>query len=249
MDEYTVRLAAFNGPMALLMHLIDKNKIDIYDIPISELTRQYMEYLSSFREFNIDVASSFLVMAATLLQIKSRLMLPRPPKEEDAEETDEDPRADLVRRLLEYKQFQQVSEVLTSMQQREEKFFSRRPESLPSTRLPPKDIPLALLVRAFKNALKEASANPTVPEIIVRGEAFSIKNKMRELVEYLTKAEGSAMFGDLLPKSSANYIAELIAVFLALLELTKLKKIRILQNNPFDDIKIVLQEGLTEKTS
>ena len=83
MKEYSVRLESFEGPMDLLMHLIDKNKIDIYDIPIAELTEQYIEYLDQFREFNMDIASEFIVMAATLLQIKSRMMLPKPPKVSD----------------------------------------------------------------------------------------------------------------------------------------------------------------------
>ena len=91
MDKYTVRLNAFEGPMDLLMHLIEKNKIDIYDIPMAVLTEQYMNYLEEMQEFDIEVASEFIVMAATLLQIKSRMMLPKPPKEKEEEE-EEDPR-------------------------------------------------------------------------------------------------------------------------------------------------------------
>ena len=88
MEDYKFKLDAFEGPMDLLMHLIEKNKIDIYDIPIAELTRQYLDYLDKFREFNMEIASSFLVMAATLLQIKSRMMLPKTKQEETAEEED-----------------------------------------------------------------------------------------------------------------------------------------------------------------
>ena len=103
MEDYKVKVDAFEGPMDLLMHLIEKNKIDIYDIPIAELTRQYVEYLDRFREFNIEIASSFLVMAATLLQIKSRMMLPKPEVNEEGEV--EDPRLELVARIVEYRKF------------------------------------------------------------------------------------------------------------------------------------------------
>ena len=113
MQDYKIKLDAFEGPMDLLMHLIEKNKIDIYDIPIAELTQQYMDYLDASREFNIEIASEFLVMAATLLQIKSRMMLPKPPKEELEDE--EDPRLELVQRILEYRRFKQVSSVLSTM--------------------------------------------------------------------------------------------------------------------------------------
>ena len=113
MEDYKFKLDAFEGPMDLLMHLIEKNKIDIYDIPIAELTRQYLDYLDKFREFNMEIASSFLVMAATLLQIKSRMMLPKTKQEETAEE--EDPRLELVQRILEYRKFKQVSQVLGDM--------------------------------------------------------------------------------------------------------------------------------------
>ena len=108
------------------MHLIDKNKIDIYDIPIASLTQQYMDYLDRFKEFNIEIASEFLVMAATLLQIKSRMMLPKSPMEEEEEE-EEDPRRELVQRILEYRKFKQVSAVLAEMAQTQEQFYARMP--------------------------------------------------------------------------------------------------------------------------
>ena len=112
MEDYKIKLDAFEGPMDLLMHLIEKNKVDIYDIPVAELTRQYLDYLQKFREFNIEFASSFLVMAATLLQIKSRMMLPKTEKLTD--EGEEDPRFELVQRILEYRKFKQVSSVVLS---------------------------------------------------------------------------------------------------------------------------------------
>ena len=104
MDEYKVKVEAFEGPMALLMHLIEKNQLDIYDIPIAMVSEQYLLYIRAMEEFNIDVASEFLVMAATLLQIKSRMLLPKPPPLEELIE-EIDPRQELVERLLEYRKF------------------------------------------------------------------------------------------------------------------------------------------------
>ena len=114
MEDYKIKIDAFEGPMDLLMHLIEKNKIDIYDIPIAELTRQYLDYLDKFREFNMEIASSFLVMAATLLQIKSRMMLPKAPQAEG--EPEEDPRFELVQRILEYREMDREHELLIAVQ-------------------------------------------------------------------------------------------------------------------------------------
>ena len=110
--DYLIKLGAFEGPMDLLMHLIEKNKIDLYDIPIADLTRQYLEYIDTLYQFDIEYASEFLVMAATLLHIKSRMMLP---KSEGEEEREEDPRMELVERLLEYRRFKEVSSILFSL--------------------------------------------------------------------------------------------------------------------------------------
>ena len=139
--KYTFHLEAFNGPLELLMHLIEKNKIDIYDIPIAELTRQYLDYLEAMREMDMEVTSSFLVMAATLLQIKSRMMLPKKKAEESGEE--EDPRQELVERLLEYRRFKKVSEVLGSMADLQEHFVGRAPLDLPVHHLPPASLDLS----------------------------------------------------------------------------------------------------------
>ena len=124
--EYKIKLEAFEGPLALLMHLIDKNQIDIYDIPIAVVTEQYIAYIRTMEEFNIEVASEFLVMAATLLQIKSRMLLPKPPAAEQAED-EVDPRQELVERLLEYRRFKQMAGTLEEMMRAREQFVARPP--------------------------------------------------------------------------------------------------------------------------
>ncbi|MBQ1416480.1 MAG: segregation/condensation protein A, partial [Selenomonas sp.] len=175
MEDYKFKLDAFEGPMDLLMHLSEKNKIDIYDIPIAELTRQYLDYLDKFREFNMEIASSFLVMAATLLQIKSRMMLPKTKQEETAEE--EDPRLELVQRILEYRKFKQVRQVLGEMAGVQERFVAREPMDLPVHHLPPGNLSLQQLVEAFRTVLS-VKAEISIPKALVEPEAFNIKDKM-----------------------------------------------------------------------
>ena len=124
--DYLVKLDAFEGPMDLLMHLIEKNKIDLYDIPIADLTRQYLDYINTLYQFDIEYASEFLVMAATLLRIKSRMLLPKNDREEEQEE---DPRMELVERLLEYRRFKEVSSILFSLNDAQSPYVERAPTS------------------------------------------------------------------------------------------------------------------------
>ena len=175
MDDYRIRLDAFEGPLALLMHLIEKNKIDIYDIPIAELTRQYLAHLDRMRELDIEIASSFLVMAATLLQIKSRLMLPKPPKETAATE-EADPRQELVARLLEYKKFQQVSALLEKQAIQEERYCARAPLALPAQHVFAGQLPLAKLIGAFRTVLK-MHEELSLPEVLVQPETVTVQRR------------------------------------------------------------------------
>ncbi len=238
MEDYKVKLPIFEGPLDLLWHLIQKNKIDIYDIPMAEVTRQYLDYLAKFREFDMDLASSFLVMAATLLQIKSRMMLPRPPKENDEEEEPEDPRAELVERLLEYKKFREAAELLADMASIEEKSFARDPMPIPSKHTAPDSLPLVLLIKAFRNALKLGD-ELKIPQVIVQPESYNINDKMARILDMLARREGKAFFEDLAETGSKG---ELVVLFLALLELIKLKAVTVRQDEVFATIYIFLIE-------
>ena len=225
--------------MDLLMHLIDKNKIDIYDIPIAELTQQYMDYLDKFREFNIEIASEFLVMAATLLYIKSRMMVPKPPMEEEEDEEYEDPRRELVEQILahlEYRRIKEVSGQLSEMAVREGRYFTRQPTDLPVHRLPPANMEVSLLLKAFR-AVFAAKEEPTIPEALVAPEEYNIQDKMEEILSHLTLAGGRLLFSETFHFHTRS---EAIVNFLALLELIKLKAINVRQNRVFADIYIVL---------
>ena len=236
MEDYKVKIDAFEGPMDLLMHLIEKNKIDIYDIPIAELTRQYVEYLDRFREFNIEIASSFLVMAATLLQIKSRMMLPKPEVNEEGEV--EDPRLELVARILEYRKFKQVSGVLGDMAGVQERFVSREPMELPVHHLPPGNLSLKILVEAFHTVLS-VKQELSIPKALVTPEVFSIKDKMADIMSLLARSHGRLLFSEAFETGTRN---ELIVTFLALLELMKLKAVTVKQQRAFAEIYICTRE-------
>ena len=236
MEDYKIKIDAFEGPMDLLMHLIEKNKIDIYDIPIAELTRQYLDYLDKFREFNIEIASSFLVMAATLLQIKSRMMLPKAPKEEGAPE--EDPRLELVQRILEYRKFKQVSQVLGDMAGVQERFVAREPMELPVHHLPPGNLSLRQLVEAFHTVLS-VKEELSIPKALVEPEEYSIKDKMENIILLLGRSRGKLLFSEAFRSGTRS---ELIVTFLALLELMKLRTVTVKQQRSFAEIYICVRE-------
>ncbi len=234
MDDYKIKLAAFEGPMDLLLHLIEKNKIDIYDIPIAELTRQYLAYLDRYREFNIEIASSFLVMAATLFQIKSKMMLPK--NEASADEDELDPRIELVQRILEYRKFKEVSNLLTDMAVVQERYISREPMVLPVKHLPPANLSLESLLDAFKTVLS-LKAELSIPKVLVEPQPYSIKQKMTMIVTLLKRSGGKLLFIEAFETGNKT---ELIVTFLALLELIKLKSIKVTQQRPFAEIYIAM---------
>ena len=236
MEDYKIKIDAFEGPMDLLMHLIEKNKIDIYDIPIAELTRQYLDYLDKFREFNMEIASSFLVMAATLLQIKSRMMLPKAPQAEG--EPEEDPRFELVQRILEYRKFKQVSQVLGDMAGVQERFVTREPMELPVHHLPPGNLSLRQLVEAFHTVLS-VKEELSIPKALVEPEEYSIKDKMEDIILLLGRSRGKLLFSEAFRSGTRG---ELIVTFLALLELMKLRTVTVKQQRSFAEIYICVRE-------
>ncbi|WP_303105092.1 ScpA family protein [uncultured Mitsuokella sp.] len=237
MKDYTIHLPVFDGPLELLLHLIEKNKIDIYDIPIALLTREYLDSLETMKRMDMEVTSAFLVMAATLLQIKSRMMLPKPVHEETGEE--EDPRLELVERLLEYKKFKQVSEVLGDMAVVQERFVGRAPLPLPVHRLPPEHLPLEELVAAFQSVLA-VKVEPTIPAVLVAPETYSLEEKMGTLLTLLAKRHGAVRFTEAFRPGARG---ELIVTFLALLELMKKGLVTVRQPHLFADMEIALRQG------
>ena len=221
---YSVKLQAFEGPMDLLLHLIKKNEIDIYDIPIADITRQYLEYIEIMKTLNLDVAGEFLVMAATLLHIKSRMLLP---VQEEPEQEEEDPRADLVRQLLEYQSIKEAAFSFDKMEILERDVFVRKafPEEVEVEEhgMDVEGLTLFELIEAFKKVIAELPKE-SIHEVI--GERVSIGDKISLILEALT-VEANVSFYDLLKSGRSR--EEVVVTFLAILELIKLKMIKVHQ--------------------
>ena len=222
--------------MALLMHLIEKNQIDIYDIPIALVTEQYLNYLKAMEEFNIEVASEFLVMAATLLQIKSRMLLPRPLKPEVLVEAESDPRQELVDRLIEYRKFKQVAEVLSTFASEREKYYTRLPQEFTRQFPLPEGLSLDDLLRAFADLIE----SKTESYAVIEPEEISIKDKMQDIVALLRESKGRVLFSKTVFRTGSR--SETVAAFLAVLELIRLKRVLIYQEKSFDPIFLALKE-------
>lgn len=235
--EYEVRLKTFKGPLDLLLHLIEKNKIDIYDIPVAVLTKQYLTYMEDIRRFDIEIATEFLVMAAELLQLKSRMMLPRQKGLDEDNDEEEDPRQELVERLLEYRRYKKVSNVLGEMAKSQEKVFYRSGKLAPIRYLPPENMNVRLLWRAFQNAMEGQLSKPVVRH--VARDEYSVQDKMLFIISLLSKKDTKSIS---FAEAFMGSIPELIASFLAMLELIKLQRITIKQDYSFSPIYIYLRE-------
>ena len=228
-----VRLEVFEGPLDLLLHLIKKNEVDIYDIPIARITDQYLEMLKFLEELNLDLAGEYLVMAATLMQIKSRMLLPA---SEGDEEEDEDPRAELVQQLEEYRRFREAAEHLGDRDILGRDVFPRAPEAeAAAEREPPPLRPLGLsdLVEALREVLKRLPEDS--PHSIV-AERISIADRIPLVLGRLR--EGAVEFATLFPADAPR--REIIATFLALLELVRLRAVRAEQPERFGPILLAL---------
>ena len=233
---YQVHVEAFDGPLDLLLHLIRKNEVDIYDIPIAAITRQYLEYLELMKELNLDVAGDFLVMASTLLQIKSRLLLPVQAEEEGGEEEEEDPRAELVRRLLEYQKYKEAAQQLEVLPLLGRDAFVRARDLTEMKELQTADespeVELFDLVEAFRRVLADLPVQ-TFHE--VGSEQINIADRINAILTLLQERKG-VTFEDLFTEvTTRDY---LIATFLAVLELCKLKMVKITQAGSFGAIWI-----------
>jgi segregation and condensation protein A len=242
---YKIKLPEFEGPMDLLLHLIRENKVDIYDIPISLITGQYLQYIEFMKELDLEIAGEFLVMAATLIQIKSRMLLP--PDEDVPEEELEDPRFELVQRLLEYQAFKDAASILKEREEEAMKIFVRSPgelekEEAPEPELCLFDINLFDLLAAFKKILENAP-----PEMrTISRETLTVKDKMMHIADLIENLE-SIRFEELFKDNFTK--VQLIVTFLALLELLRLGLARVYQEHQFGNIWIInplKQQSVTE---
>ena len=232
-DSINIKIPVFEGPFDLLLHLIRENKLDIYDIPISVITSQYLEYIEIMKELNLEIAGDFLVMAATLIQIKSRMLLP--PDEEAAAEEQEDPRLDLVQRLLDYQKYKEAASELRTREEEWMRVFHKEAlaeEGEEEGELYLFDLSLFDLLDAFKKILDKAP-----PEVIsITRETLTVKDKISMIMEILEGKE-AIRFEDLFRDGISR--VQLIITFISLLELIRLGLARVYQEKDFGNIWVI----------
>src|SRR5215831_13271944 len=234
LGDYPVRLQNFEGPLDLLLHLIKKHELDIYDIPIALITKQYLAYLDLMQELNLDVAGEFLVMAATLIHIKSRTLLPRPdPTQEDPLE---DPREALMRRLLEHQKFKAAAELLHERETLRSAQWTRPDGPIAEIAGEPPEpeieVDLFSLISAFRAVVERAKARP---KVYLPSEQIPIEDRIEQLLERLSETEACG-FEDLFADIQTR--AGLVVTFLAILEMIRLKLIRVFQSGVLGPIRI-----------
>jgi len=235
--NYKVKLEIFEGPLDLLLYLIKKDEIDIQDISIERITKQYLAYIETFKILNIDLASEFIVMAANLMYIKSRTLLPKSeqPPEEDIEE--EDPRWELIRQLIEYKKFKDAAGILTQKALEQEDYFIAHTPEKPESAVPDtpqlSEISIFDLIRAFQNVLKRFEESHDLGDIL--DDRFTVSDKIEYLLEELKPGQRMS-FQNLF--ASASTQSEVIVTFLAVLELMKMNQLRVWQDHLLSNIEI-----------
>ena len=240
LEDYPIRLDNFEGPLDLLLHLIRKHELDIYDIPILQITAQYLQYLDLMKELDLDVAGEFLVMAATLIHIKARTLVPRLELETEDEGDTEDPRDVLIRRLIEHQKYKAAAELLHDRETVRSAQWGRPPERITDIAGEPfereLEVDLFGLLQAFQAVLQRARVRPGVP---LPSEEISIETRTRQLLARLSETEACG-FEDLF--DGAHTRGDLITTFLALLEMIRLKLIRVFQSGELGPIRVYRRE-------
>lgn len=239
LESCSVKLDSFEGPLDLLLHLIKKHEIDIYDIPISLISEQYNQYLDTLKELDLDIVGDYLRMAAELGYIKSRMLLPKQVVEQDDEL--EDPREELVKRLIEYQRYKDASYQLFSLDLLGRDIYARKFDELSDMDLREFEQPLRVdlwaLIEAFKTVMeRKAAQKEEETDIIVETDFMTVEDKIEEILQRIEEYN-SFSFSDLFELSLSKM--SLILTFMALLELVKQQVVTVFQENQFDDIKII----------
>jgi segregation and condensation protein A len=235
--SYRLKLEIFEGPLDLLLFLIKKDDIDITNIPVAQVTDQYMKYIEMMQVLDLDIVGDFLVMAATLMQIKSRMLLPPDPNSE--QEQEEDPRDELVRRLMEYKKFKEIAETLQSKEQWRRNLFSRHPDEEWKEQIVNEskevyfEASLFDLISALSEAIKK-TPEEVLHEII--REEYTVEQKIHDILHLLVEKSAVSLH-HLFARAVSKQ--EMVVTFLAVLELIRLKEIRAMQKEHFGDIEVI----------
>ena len=236
MAEYKVKFEVFEGPLDLLLYLIKKEEVDIYQVNLTRLATQFIEYIDTMRLLDLEIAGEFLVMAATLMYIKSRELLPVDMQAQvEGEEDGEDPRWELIRQLVEYKKFKDAAAQLQTLEARQEHIFPRLPARLEFEADSPSRQPASLfdLINAVNGVLKQFSRREDLRDIFE--DKWSVSEKIAYLLRVLSERR-SLRFSELFEGVTSR--SEIVVTFLALLELIRLKQVTAVQREPFGEIEI-----------
>nr|WP_300004464.1 segregation/condensation protein A [Tissierella sp.] len=246
--EYEIKLESFEGPLDLLLNLISKTKIDIYDIPIHLITEQYMKYIYDAEELDLEIASDFLVMASTLLEIKSKMLLPKEIISFDGEEFELDPREELVMRILEYKKFKEAADILKDFEEEKSKTYYKLPEDLSRYEDDTVDFDsfdLNLLVNSLNKILiKRNMQREEINLEEIQRSKYTISDCIDKILIKL-ESVSSINFEELIGPSSRKN--EIIAYFLSLLELIRIKKVKVRQEGIFSEL--IIERRIKEENS
>lgn len=238
--DYSIKINEFEGPLDLLLHLIKQQGIDIYDIEISEITKQYLDYINKMEELNINVASSYIVMAAELMEIKSKSLLPK--KEDEVTEEDEEiiSKENLINKLIEYKKYKEMAPSFKELEANRQNIYIKSPEKLnqylDETNLKNDDLTVDDLVSAFKKFLERKNYEKPITTKITNKE-YSVKKRKNDIKNIL-KTKKKVLFTDLFEENNTSFI---IVTFLSILEMTKEKEVVIKQDTNFSNITIELK--------
>jgi len=240
MNEYRVQFDVFEGPLDLLLHLVKKQEVDIYQVNLTRIASEFVAYIDQMRELDLEIAGEFLVMAATLIYIKSRELLPadQKPEAQIGEEDEEDPRFELIRRLVEYKKFKDAAAELQSLETRMDQVYEHRsppvvlPEIEPQRREP---VSIFDLIQAVSVILKRFGERDDVREI--QADPYTVSEKMAAL-RILIQEKGRFRFSELFAEARSR--SEVVVTFLAMLELTRLRHLQVIQSEDFGEIEVEL---------
>lgn len=233
MPGITIRLEAFEGPLDLLLHLIKREEVDIWDIPIARITEQYLEYLQLMKDLNINVAGEWLVMAATLIYIKSRMLLPPDPTTPAVEEVSEDPRTELVYQLLEHQKFKNAAQMLYTREEVENAVWNKPPVEILESEKDLVAVSLFDLLNAFNEVVRRFEE--AQKSMALEQEEVSLEQKLAE-IRRLLLVHDTILFSTFFSQSPSK--RHLIVTFLALLELVRMREIWLYQKKAFDEIYI-----------
>lgn len=244
-EGYKVKLDTFEGPLDLLLHLINQYEIDIYDIPVAQITQQYMEYIHTMQHLELNIASEYLVMASTLLAIKSHMLLPKQGLEDDLdEEYMEDPREELMQRLIEYRKYKEVAERLKEKENEENQLYTRPPVVFEFKDVPEKvttnqtDISIFDMIGALNKMLKRKEWTEPHDTTVQRMD-IPIETRMKDVLQQVRSSSDGLVFDKLFPSPTKNYI---VVTFVAVLELIKDKQIYAVQERHFEELYLFSME-------